>query len=385
MWLDQSKELIKRAARAQAPHPILIVGQMGIGKTQIVEQVANELAQELGNFGSRSFDMTNPKDIETIRDTFGFVDLRLATQEPADLVGYPWLKDMVSKIYKKAYKVLSHAQPEWFPEEGTRGIIFLDELNRAPTDVRQAIFQLVKERRLHTHRLPNGWFIVAAINPDNGQYQVETLDKAMFRRFCVIKVRTNEDIWLRWGVVKDKDGKPRVNEKLTGFIAQHPNLLCKEEKIDLELEHTPDQYKMLGDYMDLDVIPSDPGMFEEVAIGFLGNIAAVALIKWIAEEYKRPVRGVDVLDRFDDIETKLLNQKIPEWGVTLTEMSAEMFANDSPTTPRVENIIKFMQKAPGEIIATFMSKLPSAYCKVLVSRREVTAITAKMVRSSKEL
>ena len=154
MWLDQAKDLIKRAARAQAPHPILMMGQMGIGKTQIVEQVARELAEELGNFGSKTFDLTNPKDVDSLNDVFGFVDLRLATQEPADLVGFPHLVDKISRVFKKAYKVLSHAQPEWFPEEGTRGIIHLDELNRAPTDVRQAIFQLVKERRLHTHRLP---------------------------------------------------------------------------------------------------------------------------------------------------------------------------------------------------------------------------------------
>jgi hypothetical protein len=377
MWIDQAKELIKRCARAQVRHGILMVGQMGIGKTQIVEQVVNELAVELGNFGTKSFDLTNPKDIETLRENFGFVDLRLATQEPADLVGYPFLLDKISKLFKKAYKVLSHAQPEWFPEEGTRGILFLDELNRAPTDVRQAIFQLVKERRLHTHNLPKGWFIVAAINPDNGQYQVETLDKAMFRRFCVIKVRTNEDIWLRWATKAD------INEKIRGFIAQHPNLLVNEEKIELELEHTPDQYTMLGDYMDSGVIPQE--IFNEVAVGFLGNVAAVALEKWINEEYKRPVRGIDVLDRYDEVSHKLQGQKIPEWDATLTEMSAEMFANDSPTNDRIENIIKFMQKAPGEIIATFMSKLPSAYCKVLVSRREVTAITAKMVRSSKEI
>lgn len=384
MWLNDAKDLIKRAARAQAPHPILLVGQMGIGKTQIVEQVANELAGELGNFDSQTLDLSNPEDIEKVRNAFGFVDLRLATQEPADLVGFPTLLDKVSKVFKKAYKVLSHAQPEWFPEEGTRGILFLDELNRAPTDVRQAIFQVVKERRLHTHRLPKGWFIVAAINPDNGQYQVETLDKAMFRRFCVIKVRTNEDIWLRWGVSKDQTGKPRVNEKITGFIAQHPDMLVKDEQIELELEHTPDQYKMLGDYMDLDVIPQDPKMFEEVAIGFLGNVAAVSLIKWITEEYKRPVRGLDVLERFEEVEGKLLKQSIPEWNVTLTEMSAEMFANDHPTDDRVGNIVKFLQKAPGEIIATFMSKLPTAYLKVLISKREVTAITTKMLRVSRD-
>ena len=92
-----------------------------------------------------------------------------------------------------------YARPEWFPDESQpKGILFLDELNRAPVDVRQAVFQLVKEKTMHTHKLPEGWFIVSAINPDNTGYQVETLDKAMLRRFCQIKVTKDADIWLSW-------------------------------------------------------------------------------------------------------------------------------------------------------------------------------------------
>ena len=41
MLITQSKDLIKNCARAESPVPILMVGSMGIGKSQIVEQVAN--------------------------------------------------------------------------------------------------------------------------------------------------------------------------------------------------------------------------------------------------------------------------------------------------------------------------------------------------------
>jgi MoxR-like ATPase len=358
MLITESKELIKNCAKANKTlYPIMQVGVMGIGKTQIVEQVCQELTKELG-------------------EDFGFVDLRLATHEAADLIGYPYIDEKTTKISKEKYKVLRHARPEWFPEEGTRGIIHLDELNRAPTDVRQAIFQLIHERRLHTHKLPDGWFIVASINPDNGAYQVETLDKAMYRRFCVIKVRTSSELFLVWAKKANKDSK------ITGFVSTHPELLFKDDEFSVELEHTPDQYSALSDYIAAGVIPEN--LFAEVAIGFLGRTAAIALEKWIQEDYKRPVTGKEILEDFDKIKEKLKAQKSHEWASTLRDLTAEMFSSDSPTKDKVDNLAKFVREAPPDTVAAFMSKLPPKYCNALVSRRAITDIASRTLKASKE-
>ena len=358
MLITESKQLIKNCVKSDMTlYPIMQVGPMGIGKTQIVEQVCRELTEETGT-------------------EYRFVDLRLATHEPADLIGYPYLDEKTHKKTGDKYKVLKHARPEWFPEEGTRGIIHLDELNRAPTDVRQAIFQLVHERRLHTHELPKGWFIVSSINPDNGEYQVETLDKAMYRRFCVYKVRTEHDLFLLWAKQHNKD------PKITGFISAHTDLLCKDEEFTLELEHTPDQYSALSDYITADVIPSN--LFAEVAMGFLGRVASVALVKWIQEDYKRPVTGVDILDRFSEVADKLKAQKSHEWASTLNDLTSEIFAHDTPTKDRIDNLVLFVKAAPLDTVAAFMSRLPPKYCNALVSRREITNLAAKTLKQSRE-
>src|SRR5262249_58690591 len=43
-----------------------------------------------------------------------------------------------------------------------RGVLFLDELNRAPDDVLQAAFQLVLDGAVGEYMLPDGWSVVAA-------------------------------------------------------------------------------------------------------------------------------------------------------------------------------------------------------------------------------
>jgi MoxR-like ATPase len=130
-------------------------GNQGIGKTQSIAQVAAQAG-------------------------IGFVHLHLATQEVGDLVGL---------LMIQADGTVKHARPEWFPTEG-EGIIFLDELNRAHPDVIQAMFSFITSKTIHTHKLPDGWKIVAAGNYQSDQFNVtDTSDAAWMSRFCHIELQ----------------------------------------------------------------------------------------------------------------------------------------------------------------------------------------------------
>ena len=164
MRFEQAKELIRLIVQRNVHVPPLLVGPMGVGKSWIPKEAAKELG-------------------------IACIDLRLAQQEVGDLTGLP----------RRDGKRTVWSRPEWWPEDPTsKGILFLDELNRAPVDVLQAVFQLVGEWKLHTHVLPSEWIIVSAMNPDNGSYQVDSLDIAMLRRFCQIKVLPSSGEWVRW-------------------------------------------------------------------------------------------------------------------------------------------------------------------------------------------
>ena len=88
-----------------------------------------------------------------------------------------------------------------------KGIIFLDELNRAQDDVLQAAFQLILDYRVRDYVLPQGWTVVAAGNFTEGGYITNSFisDPAMVSRFCHLTLSPGEvtyDEWADWMVAE---------------------------------------------------------------------------------------------------------------------------------------------------------------------------------------
>lgn len=150
-------ELAYRARR-----PVLLEGPTGIGKSQIVA----EFARATG---------------------LSFVVLDLSLLEPPDLIGLPQIEDGRTH----------YASPAELPTSG-RGVLMLEELNRAEIPVMQPALQLLSARRLHAYELPAGWICVAAINPEDGDYQVNRLDPALRSRFLQLSICADRDLWVDW-------------------------------------------------------------------------------------------------------------------------------------------------------------------------------------------
>lgn len=150
-------DLAYRARRA-----VLLEGPTGVGKSQIV----SEFARQRG---------------------LGVVVLDLSLLEPPDLVGLPVIEGGRTR----------YASPAELPSQGC-GVLMLEELNRAEIPVMQPALQLLSARRLHSYQLPEGWTCVAAVNPEDGDYQVNRLDPALRSRFLQLSVCADRDAWLGW-------------------------------------------------------------------------------------------------------------------------------------------------------------------------------------------
>jgi hypothetical protein len=77
-------------------------------------------------------------------------------------------------------------------------VLLLEELNRAEIPVMQPALQLLSARRLHGYELPPGWMCIAAVNPEDGDYQVHHLDAALRSRFLQLAVCAERSTWLPW-------------------------------------------------------------------------------------------------------------------------------------------------------------------------------------------
>ena len=111
---------------------------------------------------------------------FGFVPIRCALFESPDFIGLPNQEIIDGK------KVTTHYIPDFWPQDQeSEGLIFLDEAFRATTSVMNCLMQLTDSSRgVGPHyKLPKGWIICTANNPEGGDYDVNTPDAGLKDRF----------------------------------------------------------------------------------------------------------------------------------------------------------------------------------------------------------
>lgn len=260
----------------QAKIAALIWGHHGVGKSQAVRQYCDD-------------------------NNMGFVDLRLGTQEVGDLLGLAEFKVDPKTGEKVATKFM---QPEWLPTDpNSKGIIFLDEVNRARRDVLQAVFQLVLDRRIHTYELPKGWHVIAASNPNTEGYIVADIgDKAFMDRFCHIQLHPTTDEFLKYAENKEFD------RDVINFLRTDSNMLQEPmEEITVLQDRKPSRrsWEAVSRLKKLD---TPFHVFQELCYGLVGNAATIAFIESLKNSDK-PFSAEQILNKYDTI-----SKKIKEFG-----------------------------------------------------------------------
>lgn len=119
--------------------------------------------------------------IKAVLDGLHWKYFSAPTMDPwVDLIGVP----RAVPDDKRGGQVLELVRPE-FVKDGKVEAIFIDELNRAPDKVLDALMELIQFGTINGHRLANLKFVWAAINPfdESGDYNVNKLDRALVDRF----------------------------------------------------------------------------------------------------------------------------------------------------------------------------------------------------------
>jgi len=142
--------------------PLHIWGACGVGKSQIVHQVADDL-------------------------DYDFLDVRAVQLDPVDLRGLPRI---------------SADQTEWVPPKflptSGKGILFLDELTSAPQMTQAGCYQLVLDRRLGEYRLPDDWVVIAAGNQASERGVHFSMPRPWRNRFVHLELEADLDDWCKW-------------------------------------------------------------------------------------------------------------------------------------------------------------------------------------------
>ncbi|VAW77827.1 conserved hypothetical protein [hydrothermal vent metagenome] len=167
--------------------PVMLWGPPGVGKSQIVTQIAQ-------------------------RHQVPVIDLRLSQMEPTDLRGIPFrVNDQVE-----------WAVPAMLPNaerHGLNGVLFLDEITSVPPSVSAAAYQLILDRRLGAYEVPAGWAIFAAGNRQGDRGVTYSMPAPLANRFSHYELDVNLDDWVAWAYSQ------AIDERLIAFLRFRPELL----------------------------------------------------------------------------------------------------------------------------------------------------------------
>jgi hypothetical protein len=181
----------------------MFVGEAGLGKSQIVQQWVKKQQER------------NPN--------FKFIDLRLAYYEGPDFVGYPYEYDD-----KDGAKRMGHALPHFWPTEG-EGLLFLEEPNRGNTMVMNCLMQLLTDRAVGPdYKLPEGWIIASAMNPEGAKYDVNALDSALSDRFEKFNIDYDFNTFLHYVETTNFDNKIRNFIRSGMWVYKTPDAISKD-------------------------------------------------------------------------------------------------------------------------------------------------------------
>jgi len=176
----------------RAGKPVLLTGQPGIGKTDLVTQ-----ASEAGQF---DLIVSHP-----------------VVSDPTEYKGMPWV---LQKNGSAQASFLPFDDLELLINADRPTIYFLDDLGQAPAAVQAAAMQLLLARRINRHKVSDSVVFAAATNRRQDKAAVQGILEPVKSRFVtIIEVESDPEDWSKWAIAH---GLPF---ELTSFIHFRPELL----------------------------------------------------------------------------------------------------------------------------------------------------------------
>lgn len=178
--------------------PIFLLGAPGIGKTAIMEQIAQELDLALV-----SYSMTH----HTRQSALG---LPFITDKKYGDEDYKITEYTMSEIVASVYDAMEATGKD-------SGILFLDEINCISETLAPSMLQFLQYKTFGRHRVPDNWIVVTAGNPAEFNNSVREYDIAMWDRLKKIEVEADYETWKEYAVNKN------VHPVVTSYLSIKSN------------------------------------------------------------------------------------------------------------------------------------------------------------------
>ncbi|HQU85043.1 MAG TPA: AAA family ATPase [Pyrinomonadaceae bacterium] len=253
---DEAKDLIKQLRSLQIS--FMLWGATGVGKSECVRQLTDELNAELR-------------------------DIRLCQKMPTDIGGLPALDHETKQtvFYPPAFLAPS--------VDKKPVILFFDEISLAPDDTKGAVLGILEERRQNEIKIPDDWIIIAAGNRPEEMANARGLGAAANRRLLHIVIVPQLEATLTHFI------KIGVIPEVLAFLKVFPQHLSGEESARTqkhELYPRPASWKKVSDVYEI-LRKADKNLRQIAVAGIIGDGTAAEFMM-LAEEIAQ-IKSVDEL------------------------------------------------------------------------------------------
>ena len=203
-------------SEGKVPVAINIEGDAGLGKTSAIMQLGKEMNMQVVKL--------NLSQLEELGDLVGFPVKEFQIENAEGKT--KWINEaQIAAAQKAGFKIvdkrMSHAAPEWIQGKGEGGFLVLDDYTRADHRFMQATMEILDRQEYVSWKLPKNWHVILTTNPDNGDYNVTSLDVAQKTRFVSVELKYDVNVWAKWAEQANIDGR------CINFMLMNPELVTQ--------------------------------------------------------------------------------------------------------------------------------------------------------------
>lgn len=282
--------------------PTFIWGSPGVGKSSLVQQIAQQ------------------KEME-------FIDLRLSLLDPTDLRGIPF--------FENETKTAVWAKPEFLPDTNSLefGILFLDEINSAPPTIQAAAYQLILDRKIGEYILPKNFSIIAAGNYENDRGVTYRMPTPLANRFVHLNFDLDFDSWKIWAFANN------IDKRIISYLSYKPSdLFMFDPKSASKSFATPRSWKFVDDILNSKL---DSKLLENVIAGAIGVETAQEFLNYSKVMNELP--NIDEIIAGKEVEIPTKNSALYAMCIGIVYALKDDFS-----TQNLTNVLNFSLSLEGE-------------------------------------
>ena len=300
VWNEKHKDEIQMGKKlARNKIPVCIWGPHGIGKTQLLKALAEELTAEEERSPEEKWLFTNiaPAQFE----------------EMGDLLGMPSIDP--GKLDDPSDDKTIMVPPDWTPQKVEEkrlddtgkngpGIFLIDDVNRADIRIINGIMQLLQDFEMASWKMPEGWHMVLTANPPGEDYIVREFDDAMMTRMMHIEMRYDENVWARWA-----EGQG-IDPRGISFVLAYPELMTGKRTTPRTLVQFFEAIENISDLKD----PENSELVNIIGRSCLEAETVAEFIQFVRNNWSMIIQPEEILNskKFKEIENRFDKLVLPK-------------------------------------------------------------------------